>query len=118
MKLSKKEDSIVKQNIKNSEALFSNNDMPHVPYMEVPEPKVSISKRFDNTVRLRIGGGSVMHPKLRAPTEIQSMNQKSIFNPTTNYEIEKSEHVDMSMNSQSMDMGNPLLDQSNDLQEF
>lgn len=89
--------------------------MLHQPYMDIPEPKVSLSKKFDNTVRVRIGGGSVMHPKLRAPTEIQSMNQKSIFNPTTNYEIEKSEHVDMSSNSQSIDMGNPLLDQSNDL---
>ena len=86
--------------------------------MEIPEPKVSISKRFDNTVRLRIGGGSIMHPKLRAPTEINTMNANSIFNPVTNYEVEKSEHFDSSMNSQSMDMGNPLLDQSNDLQEF
>ena len=73
MKINNHDDSIVKQNIKNSEVLLSNNNIP-INYMEIPEPKVSLSKRFDNTVRNRIGGGSVMNPKLRAPTEIKSMN--------------------------------------------
>ena len=92
-----------------------NNNVVIQDFNNIPEPKVSLSKRFDNTVKMR-SGGSMMHNMFRAPTEIG--HKSSIFNPVTNYEIEKSEHVDMSLGSQSMDMGNCLLDQSNEVQEF
>ena len=61
----------------------------------------------------------MINPNMRVSHDLKS-HKNSIFNPQTNYEVEKSEHVDMSLShaDDSMDMGNCLLDQSNEVQDF
>lgn len=95
MHISVNNEMVLKQNLKNSEAIISNNN-PKPNFNDVPEPRVTLTKQFDNTVKMRTGG-SMMMPMFRAPTEIG--HKSSIFNPATNYEIEKSEHMDMSLGS-------------------
>ena len=59
----------------------------------------------------------MINPNMRVSHDLKS-HKTSIFNPQTNYEVEKSEHVDMDLSMSQQSMGNCLLDQSNEVQEF